>query len=143
VAGVDYERIGVGYARHRREDPRIAARVHAALGEARTVLNVGAGAASYEPRDRWALAVEPSARMRAQRPAGAAPVIAASAESLPLDDDAVEAAMASVTIHHWQPRAAGLGLRADLESGAWDAAHGHLRGLSENDGALRLIVSEP
>jgi SAM-dependent methyltransferase len=108
MARVDYERHGLTYARHRRPDPRIAARVHAALGDARTVLNVGAGTGSYEPDDRWVLAVEPSAAMRAQRAAGSAPVIAARAESLPLDDDAVDAAMACVTIHHWEPPEAGL-----------------------------------
>jgi SAM-dependent methyltransferase len=245
---VDYERVGVGYARQRREDPRIAARIHAALGDAETVVNVGAGAGSYEPRDRWVLAVEPSATMRAQRPPGSAPALAARAEALPLDDDAVAAAMACVTIHHWQPREAGLAemrrvargpvvvftfdldhlpawqldhldaglaverprfgtpaeaaaalggrtriesiptpadcadgffeafwnrpeaildpevrasqslwallapgveegiverLRADLASGAWDAAHGHLREQTEFDGSLRLVVSEP
>jgi SAM-dependent methyltransferase len=79
-----------------------------ALGDARTVLNVGAGAGSYEPDDRWVLAVEPSATMRAQRPEGAAPVIAARAEALPFDDDSVDAAMACVTIHHWEPPQAGL-----------------------------------
>jgi SAM-dependent methyltransferase len=105
---VDYERHGRTYATHRRSDPRIAARVHAALGDAETVLNVGAGAGSYEPRDRWVLAVEPSATMRAQRPADAAPAIAAYAEALPLDDGAVDAAMACVTIHHWQTPQAGL-----------------------------------
>jgi len=247
VAGVDYEEIGSGYAGKRRADPRIAARIQAALGEAETVVNVGAGAGSYEPRDRWVLAVEPSAAMRAQRPAGAAPAIDARAEALPLDDDAVDAAMACVTIHHWQPRAAGLAelrrvargpvvvftfelaalpawqlellhegielerprfgtvaevaaelggrtrvesiptpadctdgffeafwnrpealldpavraaqslwpllgpeaeerivarLRADLESGAWDEAHGHLRTQAEHEGSLRLVISE-
>jgi SAM-dependent methyltransferase len=105
---VDYEQHGRTYARHRRPDPRIAARIDAALGDARTVLNVGAGTGSYEPEDRWVLAVEPSATMRAQRPADAAPAIAASAEALPLDDDAVEAAMACVTIHHWQSPESGL-----------------------------------
>ncbi|MGA9316185.1 MAG: SAM-dependent methyltransferase, partial [Solirubrobacteraceae bacterium] len=60
-ARVDYERHGRTYTEHRRPDPRIAARIHAALGDARTVLNVGAGAGSYEPYDRWVLAVEPSA----------------------------------------------------------------------------------
>jgi SAM-dependent methyltransferase len=210
-------------------------------------LNVGAGTGSYEPRDRWVLAVEPSATMRAQRPAGAAPAIAAQAEALPLDDGAVEAAMACVTIHHWQPPAAGLAelrrvargpvvvltfdlddlpawqkeflreglalerprfpeieavanalggrvrveriptpgdctdgffeafwrrpealldpevrgaqsmwpllapgveqrivdrLAAALDSGAWDAEHGHLRGQESFDGSLRLVVSE-
>jgi SAM-dependent methyltransferase len=247
TASVDYERHGRTYARHRRPDPRIAARIHAALGEARTVLNVGAGAGSYEPSDRWVLAVEPSATMRAQRPHGAAPALAARAEELPFDDDAFDAAMACVTIHHWesphaglaelrrvargpvvvftfeleclpawqlehlrecvaieQPRfraiadvAADLGgdtrvehiptpgdchdgffeafwrrpealldpdvrsaqsvwallgpgveqgiverLAADLQSGAWDAQHGHLREQDSLDGALRLVISQ-
>jgi SAM-dependent methyltransferase len=248
VAGVDYEEIGRGYAGQRRGDPRFAARIQAALGDAGTVVNVGAGAGSYEPEDRWVLAVEPSATMRAQRPPGAAPAIDARAEGLPLDDDSVDAAMACVTIHHWQPRAAGLAelrrvargpvvvftfeidalpewqldhlheglelererfgtveevaaelggrtrietiptpadcsdgffeaywnrpealldpavraaqsfwpllgaeaeariverLRGELESGAWDRAHGHLRTLTEYQGALRLIISDP
>lgn len=245
---VDYEEIGGNYARHRRGDPRIAARIEAALGEAGTVVNVGAGAGSYEPADRWVLAVEPSATMRAQRPPGSAPAIAARAEALPLDDDSVGAAMACVTIHHWDPQSAGLTelrriargpvvvftfeiealpawqldylregvelerprfrgidevaadlggevrveriptpadcsdgffeafwnrpealldpevrasqslwallapgveermverLRASLESGAWDAEHGHLRQQRAYDGALRLVISEP
>lgn len=108
TARVDYEQHGRTYSRHRRPDPRIAAHIHAALGEARTVLNVGAGAGSYEPPDRWVLAVEPSAMMRSQRPAGAAPAIDCRAERLPLDDDAVDAAMACVTIHHWEPPERGL-----------------------------------
>jgi ribosomal protein S18 acetylase RimI-like enzyme/SAM-dependent methyltransferase len=98
---LDYDRHGAGYARTRRTDPRIAARVHAALGDARTVANVGAGAGSYEPADRHVLAFEPSATMRAQRPRELAPAVAATAEALPLDDDAVDAAMAMVTVHHW------------------------------------------
>jgi SAM-dependent methyltransferase len=105
---VDYESHGRDYARRRRADPRIAARIEAALGDARTVVNVGAGTGSYEPSDRWLLAVEPSATMRAQRPADAAPALACAAGSLPLDDDSVDAAMACVTIHHWEDRAAGL-----------------------------------
>lgn len=108
TARVDYERHGRTYARHRRPDPRIAARIRAALGDARTVLNVGAGTGSYEPCDRWVLAVEPSATMRAQRPSGAAPAIDARAEALPFDDGALDAAMACVTIHHWDPPEAGL-----------------------------------
>jgi SAM-dependent methyltransferase len=248
TARVDYERHGGTYARYRHADPRIAARIHEALGDARTVLNVGAGTGSYEPRDRWVLAVEPSATMRAQRPLGAAPVIAARAEALPFDDGAVDAAMACVTIHHWEPPAAGLTelrrvargtvviltfeldalpawqkdylreglvrerprfpaiddvaaalggrvrveriptpgdcsdgffeafwrrpeelldpavrgaqsmwallepgveeriverLAAALESGAWDAEHGHLRDQDSFDGALRLLISDP
>ncbi len=105
---MNYERHGRTYAHHRKADPRIARRIHAALRDARSVLNVGAGSGSYEPSDRWVLAVEPSATMRAQRPSGAAPAIAARAEALPLDDDSVDAAMACVTIHHWEPPAVGL-----------------------------------
>jgi SAM-dependent methyltransferase len=105
---VDYERHGLTYADHRASDPRIAARIHAALGDARTVVNVGAGTGSYEPTDRWLLAVEPSATMRAQRPPEAAPALDARAEALPFDDDSFDAAMACVTIHHWEPPDAGL-----------------------------------
>src|SRR4030095_5365434 len=89
-------------------DPRIAAQVWAALGDARTVLNVGAGTGSYEPADRYVLAVEPSAVMRAQRPAGAAPCVAANADSLPFEDQSFDAAMAFATIHHWPDPIAGL-----------------------------------
>jgi hypothetical protein len=105
---MDYDALGHGYAARRRADPRIAARVHAALGSARTVVNVGAGAGSYEPADRWVLAVEPSATMRAQRPPSAAPALAASAERLPFDDGAFDAAMATITVHHWSDHVAGL-----------------------------------
>lgn len=105
---VDYEQHGRTYARFRRPDPRVARQIWAALGDARTVINVGAGSGSYEPRDRWVLAVEPSATMRAQRSSAAAPVIDARAESLPFDDLAVDAAMACVTIHHWEPPEVGL-----------------------------------
>jgi Methyltransferase domain len=107
-ARVDYDLHGRTYAHHRREDPRIAERVHTALGDARTVINVGAGAGSYEPRDRWVLAVEPSATMRAQRPPDAAPALDARAESLPFEDGAFDAAMACVTVHHWDRVEVGL-----------------------------------
>jgi SAM-dependent methyltransferase len=245
---VDYDRHGLTYARNRRADPRIEARVHAALGDAASVLNVGAGAGSYEPTDRDVLAVEPSATMRAQRPSAAAPALDARAEQLPFDDDAFDAAMACITIHHWEPQEAGLAemrrvargpvvvltfeldalppwqldflaegielerprfkrvedvaaalggrtrietiptpadcadgffeafwnrpealldpqvrasqsmwelldegveeriverLAAALESGAWDAEHGHLREQDSFDGSLRLLISEP
>jgi len=248
TARVDYERHGRTYSQHRQPDPRIAARIHAALGEARSVVNVGAGAGSYEPSDRWLLAVEPSQTMRSQRPPGAAPALAGSAEGLPFDDDSFDAAMACVTIHHWQPVEAGLAelrrvargpvvvftfeldglpdwqqeflheglllerprfpaieqvaemlggrtrveriptpgdctdgffeafwrrpeqlldarvraaqsmwalldpdtelqmverLSSALDSGAWDAQHGHLRRQDSFDGALRLVISEP
>jgi SAM-dependent methyltransferase len=99
--GTRYESIGHGYARLRREDPRIAARITAALGHARTVVNVGAGSGSYEPRDRYVIAVEPSDVMAAQRPPALPPAIRATADRLPLRDDSVDAAMAILTIHHW------------------------------------------
>lgn len=104
----DYGRIGHGYAAIRQPDPRIEARVHAALGDAETVINVGAGAGSYEPRDRLVTAVEPSASMRAERPADRVPAIDATAEALPFADDSFDAAMASVTIHQWPDVERGL-----------------------------------
>jgi SAM-dependent methyltransferase len=106
--GTRYERIGHGYARLRREDPRIAERINAALGDARTVVNVGAGAGSYEPTDRDVTAVEPSAAMRAQRPAGGKPAVDAVAESLPFADNVFDAAMATITVHQWPDLDAGL-----------------------------------
>ena len=105
----DYGLIGAGYARIRQPDPRIAAQFHAAFGDAKTVLNVGAGAGSYEPTDRDVTAVEPSASMRAQRPAQLSPAIDATADHLPFDDDSFDAAMASVTVHQWPDLEAGLG----------------------------------
>jgi hypothetical protein len=103
-----YDAIGGTYSVTRRTEPRIAAQLWAALGDARTVLNVGAGTGSYEPPDRDVTAVEPSAVMRAQRPAGAAPCVAARAESLPFEDQSFDAAMAFATVHHWQDPIAGL-----------------------------------
>lgn len=105
--GADYDRIGIGYSGVRQPDPRIAARIEAALGNAHTVLNVGAGTGSYEPTDREVTAVEPSAEMIAQRPPGSAPVAQASAEGLPFDDDSFDVVMAILTDHHWRDRAAG------------------------------------
>jgi SAM-dependent methyltransferase len=103
-----YDTIGVDYANLRRPDPRIAAQIEAALGSARSVLNVGAGTGSYEPPEREVTAVEPSLEMIRQRPPGSAPVVQASAESLPFEDGAFDAAMAILTIHHWPDRARGL-----------------------------------
>jgi SAM-dependent methyltransferase len=105
----DYGRIGRGYADIRRPDPRIEAIVWSALGDARSVINVGAGAGSYEPRDRDVTAVEPSASMRAERPKDRVPAIDATADALPLEDDSFDAAMASVTIHQWPDLEKGLG----------------------------------
>jgi SAM-dependent methyltransferase len=103
-----YDEIGRNYAQYRKADPRIAAAIIAALGDARSVLNLGAGAGSYEPRDRRVIAVEPSARMIAQRPEGSAAVLRASAMALPFRDDAFDAAMAILTLHHWPDRDVGL-----------------------------------
>jgi SAM-dependent methyltransferase len=104
-----YDTLGRGYAATRKADPRIAGLLHAAIGDARTVVNVGAGTGNYEPRDRWVLAVEPSSTMIGQRPPDAAPVIRASAERLPLADGTVDAALATLTIHHWADWRAGVG----------------------------------
>lgn len=103
-----YDRMGVGYRQVRRPEPRIGAALEAALGEARSVLNVGAGTGSYEPAGREVTAVEPSRVMIEQRPPGAAPVVQASAEALPFADDSFDAAMALITVHHWADAGAGL-----------------------------------
>lgn len=105
---VDYGVHGQGYARQRRTDPRIAEFVHRALGSARTVLNVGAGAGSYEPQDRYVIAIEPSAAMRAQRPPHLSPAIQGVAEELPLDDRSVDGSMALITVHQWKNFEKGL-----------------------------------
>src|SRR6059058_1490772 len=95
-----YDTIGATYTVTRRTEPRIAARIWAALGDARTVVNVGAGTGSYEPPDREVVALEPSAVMRAQRPPDAAPCVAGRAEALPFADGAFDAAMAVLSDHH-------------------------------------------
>jgi SAM-dependent methyltransferase len=104
-----YDRIGRGYAKTRRADPRLAARIGGALGDAESVVNVGAGAGSYEPLDREVIAVEPSREMIAQRSPGAARAIRGSAERLPLPDDAVDATMTILSVHHWDDPARGMG----------------------------------
>ena len=103
-----YDTIGATYTVTRRTEPRIAAQLWAALGDARTVLNVGAGTGSYEPPDRHVLAVEPSELMRSQRLAHTAPCVAGSAEHLPFADQSFDAAMAFSTIHHWRDPMGGL-----------------------------------
>ncbi|MFZ2050612.1 MAG: methyltransferase domain-containing protein [Solirubrobacteraceae bacterium] len=154
-----YDQIGVGYVSTRREDPRIAKRIHAALGEAGTVVNVGAGAGSYEPRNRRVIAVEPSAVMAAQRPPELPRAILAEAYPLPLADQSVDAAMALLTVHHWDAqqeqgvrelRRVARGpvvvarvaeaVRRDLHDGTWDERHGHMRNLAEYDAGLRLVI---
>jgi SAM-dependent methyltransferase len=106
--GVRYDAIGDGYAGYRRADPRIAAAVHDALGDARSVVNVGAGTGSYEPRDRPVIPIEPSRAMALQRDPALAPAVFGVAESLPLADGTVDAAMAVLTIHHWADVSRGL-----------------------------------
>jgi SAM-dependent methyltransferase len=103
-----YDRIGRGFGDVRRPDPRIAKAIWAALGDASSVINVGAGAGSYEPSDREVIAVEPSALMIAQRPRDAAPAIQAAAEQLPLADQAVDAGMAVLSLQHWTDVEQGL-----------------------------------
>ena len=115
----DYTASATAYERFRRPDPRIADVLHRQLGSARTVLNVGAGTGSYEPTDRYVLAVEPSAAMRSRRsPDVAVPAIDAAAEALPFDDGAVDAAMAVFTVHQWPDARRGLRELRRVASGA-------------------------
>lgn len=97
-----YDSISSTYTVTRREDERVAARIHAALGSAARVINVGAGTGNYEPGDRLVVAVEPSSEMIAKRPSGTGPVVRAVAEALPFCSDSFDVAMATLTLHHWQ-----------------------------------------
>src|SRR5215470_17553750 len=103
-----YDSIGTDYARYRRPDPRIAAAILRALGESRSVVNVGAGTGSYEPRDREVIAVEPSSEMIHPRGPGTAPVIRASAVKLPFPEASFDAALTVLSLHHWSDWRAGL-----------------------------------
>ena len=103
-----YDHIGAGYKRSRRADPRWTARIQDALGDARTLVNVGAGTGSYEPETLDVVAVEPSPVMIAQRSPDAAPVVCAIAEQLPFSDQAFDASLAVLTTHHWHDAPAGL-----------------------------------
>jgi ubiquinone/menaquinone biosynthesis C-methylase UbiE len=103
-----YDKIGTSYTRTRRTDPRVAAQLDAALGDAQRVVNIGAGAGSYERADREFLAVELSLTMIAQRSVGSAPVVRANAEALPFRDDTFDAALAIFTVHHWSDTRRGL-----------------------------------
>ena len=128
-----YDTIGATYTSTRRTEPRIAATIWAAIGDARTVVNVGAGTGSYEPPSRDVTAVEPSALMRAQRPAGAAPCVAAIAERLPFEDQSFDAAMAFSTVHHWQDPIA--------VSGRWAERNRDLLAVDAAELGLRLLVT--
>lgn len=103
-----YEQIGAAYVAARRTDPRIAQAILAAIGDARSVINVGAGTGSYEPTDRELVAVEPSVEMIRCRPVGAAPVVRATAEALPFRNRSFDAALAVLTLHHWADWRAGV-----------------------------------
>ncbi len=103
-----YDKIGVGYAQRRQPDPRIARAIQQALGDAHSVLNIGAGTGSYEPSDRDVTALEPSAEMIQQRPPGTATAHQGAAENLPFADRQFDAAMAVLTVHHWSDLNAGL-----------------------------------
>lgn len=103
-----YDRMGIDYSDVRRADPRIETAIWRRLGDARSVLNVGAGTGSYEPRDREVIAVEPSEVMIAQRPDGAGPAVQASAEDLPFETNEFDAAMAILTVHHWADLPGGI-----------------------------------
>jgi SAM-dependent methyltransferase len=106
--GALYDTIGKTYARFRQPDPRIARAINDAVGNVRSVVSVGAGTGSYEPRDRRVVAVEPSRVMIDQRPSGSAPVVQSVAEHLPFPDRAFDVAIAILTVHHWPDAAAGL-----------------------------------
>jgi len=103
-----YDTIGRTYGTTRRADPRIAARIADALAGTNRVLNVGAGTGSYEPRDRTVVACEPSRTMLGQRRHDAAPAVRGRAEALPFADDAFDAALATLTVHHWEDLDGGL-----------------------------------
>ena len=107
-AGATYDQIGKGYSTTRRPDPALERAISQALGDARSVLNVGAGSGSYEPADRRVVAVEPSTVMIAQRVPGAAPVVRAHAERLPFPDATFDASFAVFTVHHWRDQDRGL-----------------------------------
>jgi len=120
-----YDTIGATYGRYRRPDPRIQRAIDSALGDARAVVNVGAGAGSYEPAGRQVIAVEPSRTMIAQRPHGAVPAVQAVAERLPFGERAFDAALAVLTTHHWPDARAGLAEMARVSRRQVIFTHGH------------------
>ncbi|WP_375450743.1 class I SAM-dependent methyltransferase [uncultured Devosia sp.] len=114
----NYGVIGVNYTNYRQPEPYFTQRIAVALGEARSVLNVGAGAGSYEPADRDVTALEPSAAMRAQRPAHLSPAVDGVAERLTFNDQSFDASMATFSVHQWKDLAAGLGEMRRVTRGA-------------------------
>lgn len=121
----DYGLIGKGYTAYRRPDPAIASFLEKALGDAVTVLNIGAGAGSYEPTTRHVTAVEPSASMREQRPAHLSSAIDAMAEALPFETDSFDASMATFSAHQWVGSRERTCRNATRHQGT--GAHPHLR----------------
>jgi SAM-dependent methyltransferase len=103
-----YDVIGRTYASRRQTDPRLAAAINAAIGDAASVLNVGAGTGSYEPVGPRVVAVEPSAVMLAQRPSTAAPAVKAHAEALPFADRSFDVVLGVITVQHWTDQRLGL-----------------------------------
>jgi SAM-dependent methyltransferase len=103
-----YDSISSTYTDTRREDERVAARIHGAIGSAERVINVGAGTGNYEPRDRLVVGVEPSSEMISKRPPGTGPAVRAVAEALPFRSDSFDVATATLTLHHWQDRRQGM-----------------------------------
>lgn len=103
-----YDKIGGTYSGPRQSDPRIAAAIEGAVAGCNSILNVGAGTGSYEPKSRFVVAVEPSRTMIAQRPVGAAPVVQGCAEALPFRDNSFAAVLGVLTVHHWKDQARGL-----------------------------------
>jgi len=131
-----YDTIGRSYADTRRPDPRIAAAIERALDGSSAVVNVGAGAGSYEPpQTRWA--IEPSQTMIDQRRPGAAPAIRSTAERIPLADGEADAALAVLTIHHWSDLEAGIAEMRRVAAGrvvilTWDPVVGTSHWLSRD-----------
>lgn len=108
-----YDQIGTTYSRYRRPDPRVQAAIDAALGDAKSVANIGAGSGSYEPAG-LRIAVEPARTMIEQRLPTAAPIVQAVAEHLPFRDHEFDAALAILTTHHWPDPRAGLAQMARI-----------------------------
>lgn len=153
VSAAVYDSIGAGYALRRRADPRIAAAIGQEIGDAESVLNVGAGAGSYEPQQRRVIAVEPSAAMIGQRSPNSAPCACARAEALPFADGAFDAAMAILTIHHWTDWRAGLAemrrtakrivlLTFDIEASDFWLMRDYLPALAALDRAIMPSMNE-
>ena len=92
-----YDEIGIGYRDYRRPDSRIYTTILRSLGEARTIVNVGAGIGSYEPVSRSVVAVEPSLAMIRDRQPESAPIVQGTATDLPFRDGVFDAAIAILT----------------------------------------------